>query len=106
MVSPYNGDGPMLVLIESEKEKRKWQAHLQRSIENALKSQGKMNIGYPGGQTSTVVYSNGEGQLWFGADELDAAKVPRFWNAFGIFHPEYGNQMISVEINIPIENNS
>lgn len=97
----------MLRLVEDTEEKVRAQARLEREVSDALENQGSRNIGFRGGNVDHTVYASGEGSLWvaFGVVSEDSA-VPRFWNAFGVYHPDRPTQMITVEINIPTDTNS
>ena len=97
----------MLTLIDDTPRKKKAQRQLVSELKGALRHEGTRNIGFPGGNFDYPVYSAGAGKLWvaFGGLLTDA-KVPRFWNAFGIFAPEHPRQTIAVEINIPVGSNS
>lgn len=97
----------MLALIEESRSKKVAQATLVRNLKAALTRQGTRNIGFPGGNVDQTVYSTGEGQLWvaFGGP-IEDAKVPRYWNAFGIYKPDRPAQTITLEINIAIDSNT
>jgi|tagenome__1003787_1003787.scaffolds.fasta_scaffold18039376_2 hypothetical protein len=73
-----------LRLVDEPKKKRTLQAELERNLKGALKRQGTLNIGFPGGNADEVVYSAGEGTLWvaFGPPNKDTA-IPRFWGRQG-----------------------
>jgi hypothetical protein len=93
-------EGAMLKLVHETRNKRAAQAVLERNIKAALKGQGTLNIGFPGGNADEKVYSAGQGKLWvaFGKPSNDSA-VPRYWNAFGVYKPDRPAQTITVEIN-------
>jgi 5-methylcytosine-specific restriction protein A len=97
--------GEMLILVEDVASKQMAQEAMERTVTAALTSQGKQRIGHRGRKIEHVVYSNGNDELWcaFMLDE-DAA-TPRRWNAFGVFNSS-GDQTITVEINIPSEEDS
>jgi hypothetical protein len=96
----------MLMLIESTSEKQKAEQKLRHIFESALRSQGKLAIGWPGGKMTKPVFSNGTGKLWYSFALIPKEYgVRRYWNAFGIFDPDRGNQIISVELNIPTNTN-
>ena len=79
-----------LRLVDEPKKKRTLQAELERNLKGALKRQGTLNIGFPGGNADEVVYSAGEGTLWvafgppnrtprsrdFGGDKGDTRENP------------------------------
>jgi hypothetical protein len=77
-----------------------------RGLTAALKNEGDRNIGFPGGNHYRQVYSAGEGELWAAFFNLSEERVPRFWNAFGVFNPAQPAQTITVEINIPMRENT
>jgi hypothetical protein len=97
----------MLSLVHTKEEKKKAQAFLEREFKKNLKREGRLNIGFPGGNADEIVYSAGKGKLWaaFGPPAQDSG-IPRFWNAFGVFDPDDTSQTITVEINIAVESNS
>jgi hypothetical protein len=96
----------MLEVIVSKEEKARAQRALSNIIRSTLPSQGKRNVGFPGGNDNLELFSKGKGQLWFGGKTLLDHKIPRYWNAFGKFDPSRVGQLITVELNIPIEENS
>jgi hypothetical protein len=96
----------ILRLVEDRAEKLLAQATLERRIREKLTSQGERNIGFPAGNVDEVVYAGKPGELWAAFSSLDSAKVPRLWNAFGVYDPKLHAQVITVEINIPTTTNS
>lgn len=96
----------MLNLISEPKRKKALQRRLEGNIKDALRSQGEHNIGFRGGNANLQIYSAGEEKLWaaFGGPTEESA-VRRYWNAFGVYQPDRSAQLISVEINIPIDSN-
>ncbi|ESQ79340.1 hypothetical protein [Asticcacaulis sp. YBE204] len=62
--------------------------------------------GFPSGNVDETVYSNGAGELWAAFTNLEAAAVPRRWNAFGVYDPKRQAQMITVEVNTPTNSSS
>jgi hypothetical protein len=96
----------MLQVLISKQEKAKAQATFRRIIEDTLRSQGKLNVGYPGGNETIELFSDGDGDVWYGGQIVNKVEIPRYWNAFGIFDPSRSSQTISVELNIPIDTNS
>ena len=97
----------MLRLVEDASEIEHAQDDLKRAIKTALDNQGPRNIGFPSGNFYQTVYASGEGMLWAAFGVLrEHSKVPRFWNAFGVYRPDRPAQMITVEINIPTDSNS
>lgn len=96
----------MLVLIEGNKEKAKAQKAMEASVTRHLQCINKRNIGFPSGNMDEIMYANGDGSLWAAFSNATDAKVPRRWNAFGVFDSKRYSQMISVEINIPTTSNS
>lgn len=95
----------LLIQIEDEAAKREAQAAMQRSVENALESQGQRKIGFRTGHHMAETYSDGDGRLFCAFSEDEEAAITRRWNAFGIFNDGYQSQVITVEINIPLESN-
>lgn len=96
----------MLRLVQDRIEKQHAQTALETRVREKLASQGVRNIGFPAGNVDEVVYTNGSGDLWAAFSPLDDAKVPRRWNAFGVYDPKRHAQMITVEINVPTTSNS
>lgn len=96
----------LLKLIEDRKAKDNAQRELESVVKAALKRQGIRNIGFPSGNRDEVVYSNGTGKLYCAFGSAEDAKIPRRWNAFGVFDERRHAQMITVEINIPTTTNS
>lgn len=97
----------MLKLIEESGQKRAAQTALEHNLKHALKRQGTRNIGHPGGNFDDVVYSNGAGTLWAALGRVaDENAIARYWNGFGVFDPASGHQEITVEINIPLKQNT
>lgn len=97
----------MLTLVAGTNDRQRAQAALERKLKSVLRRQGAHNIGFPGGNLDEVLYSNGAGQLWaaFGRPEHTSG-IPRFWNAFGIYDPDRGRQLITAEINIATKSNT
>ena len=95
-----------LILVEDAAGKRAAQRDVERVVKASLPSQGIRNIGFRGGNKDETIYSRGAGELWcaFGLDEV--AKIPRRWNAFGVYDDRRHAQIITVEINIPTTTNS
>lgn len=96
----------LLVAVEDKKERAAGQKALEAQIKSALKSRGRHNIGYPGGNSDLELFANGSGELWAAFDNLTDAQVPRRWNAFGVYDADRHSQQITVEINIPTEADS
>ncbi len=96
----------MLILVESKKEKRAAQKALKASVTEHLKRIGMRNIGFPSGNVDEIMYANGDESLWAAFSNASEAKVPRRWNAFGVYDGSRRTQMITVEINIPTSSNS
>ncbi len=94
------------MMVEETADKRRAQRDLERSVTARLKSQGVRNIGFPSGNRDETVYSNGSGSLWCAFGSAEDAKIPRRWNAFGVFDDKRHAQIITVEINIPTLTNS
>ncbi|KTE15577.1 hypothetical protein [Sphingopyxis sp. H115] len=94
-----------LVQVEAETEKRAAQKALQASVEAALRPQGVRKIGFRSGHREERIFSDGDGGLFCAFSEDEEAKIPRRWNAFGIFQADWPMQFITVEINIPLKSN-
>lgn len=96
----------MLILLEEQAAKNAAQAALEKSLKSYLPYQGEKAVGFQGGNKIESLYSHGEGQLWCVLTTVDDVPIPRTWNAFGIYQAKRRMQSITVEINIPTENNS
>lgn len=96
----------MLIVVEDMGGKRAAQRELVRAVKARLPSQGMRNIGFPSGNRDEIIYSKGSGSLWCAFGSAEDAKVPRRWNAFGVFDGALRAQVPTVEINIPTTNNS
>jgi len=96
----------MLVLVEGKAAKRDAQKVMERSVTSHLARLGTRNIGFPSGNVDETLYSNGDGGLWAAFSNVDDAKVPRRWNAFGVYDSKRRAQTITVEINIPTTSNA
>lgn len=75
----------MFIVVEDAKARAAAQRQVEARIKGALSNRGVHNIGYPSGNQDATLYSNGDGQLWCSFDALHNAKVPRRWNAFGVY---------------------
>ncbi|HET9640093.1 MAG TPA: hypothetical protein VFP12_12890 [Allosphingosinicella sp.] len=96
----------ILVQVEGQRAKREAQRDMERSVRSSLASRGVRNIGFPSGNRDETLYSAGDGKLWCAFGDAERAKVPRRWNAFGVFEDRRRTQMITVEVNIPTATNS
>ncbi len=96
----------MLFQVEGDDEKCKAQEAMQASVTGQIQKIGERNIGFPSGNVNEIMYTNGDGSLWAAFSKADDAKVPRWWNAFGVFDGRRNSQIISVEINVPTDSNS
>ena len=96
----------MFIVVEDAKARAHAQRRVEARIKASLANRGVHNIGYPSGNQDGTLFSNGEGQLWCSFDALHDARVPRRWNAFGVYDQSRRSQNITVEVNIPIESDS
>lgn len=96
----------MLVLVEGKSEKAAAQKAMEASVTGHLSRIGKRNIGFPSGNVDEVIHANGDGTLWAAFSKASDAKIPRRWNAFGVFDSKRHAQTITVEINVPTTSNS
>lgn len=98
----------MLELITAKNEKARLQKTLSRIVRSALPSVGINNVGFPGGSDDLKLFTKGNGQLWYGEKTLtlEDATIPRYWNALGIYDESRPAQTPTVELNIPINDNS
>lgn len=95
-----------LIQVEDQNAKREAQRLLELGVRATLKSQGVRNIGFPSGNRDETLHSLGDGLLWCAFGDAEDAKIPRRWNAFGVFEKRRYAQIITVEINIPTTTNS
>jgi hypothetical protein len=96
----------MLVMVEGTAEKRDAQKTMEAVLTAQVARVGTRNIGFPSGNVDEILYSNGDGTLWAAFSNASDARVPRRWNAFGVYEEKRHAQMITVEINIPTASNS
>ncbi len=96
----------MLNLVESKTDKDRAQKALEAALMRSLQPIGKRNIGFPSGNLDEIMYANGDGTLWAAFSNAADAKIPRRWNAFGVFDNKRHTQIITVEINVPTTSNS
>jgi hypothetical protein len=96
----------ILVQVEDQPGKRAAQRQMERRVRASLDRRGVRNIGFPSGNRDETLHSAGEGKLWCAFGDAEDAKVPRRWNAFGVFEDGRRAQMITVEVNIPTTTNS
>lgn len=97
----------MLRLVRDRKKKKAAQAALDGLVRGTLPPQGIRNIGFKGGNRDRELFSQGEGRLWASiAASPEKAKIPRYWNTFGIFAPDRAIQNITVEVNVPSASDS
>lgn len=96
----------LLILVEGEREKRVAQKAMEECVTAQLARVGRRNIGFPSGNVDETLYANGDGTLWAAFSHASDAKVPRRWNAFGVYEEKRHAQMITVEINVPTTSNS
>jgi hypothetical protein len=94
------------MVLEDTGGKRAAQKELERSVKARLKSKGVRNIGFQSGNSDETIFSNGSGSLWCAFGSAEDAKIPRRWNAFGVFDDKRHAQIITVEVNIPTTTNS
>lgn len=93
----------MLEAVTSKNEIAKCQHTLDETLKAALPYKERLSIGHAGEKFENEVYYGDN--LWFSPQTLkeDKVQVPRYWNGFGTGKREGGNQIITVEINPPIE---
>jgi len=96
----------MLELISAKAEKARAQKTLSNIVSSALPSVGVKNVGFPGGNDDVALFTKGNGHLWFGGKTLEDATIPRYWNALGIYDDTRTAQTPTVELNIPVHENS
>ena len=96
----------MLRLIGKSEDKRHAQSVLEENLVATLIDQECQTIRFRPGGVAATIYSAGGHGLWATFVELENTNTPRFWNAFGVYRPNSQVQRITVEINIPTENNN
>ncbi|MES5488706.1 hypothetical protein QMZ05_38700, partial [Bradyrhizobium sp. INPA03-11B] len=96
----------MLSLVEEANKKKATQATLERNLKKVLKRQGVHNVGFPGGNVDIQLYSVGPGELWAAFGGASKNAIPRYWTPFGVYQPDNHAQSITVEINIPLDDNT
>ena len=96
----------MMLLVEDGAAKRAAQKAIERSVKASLPRIGKRNIGFPSGNVDEMMYTAGDGGLWAAFANADEARVPRKWNAFGVYDAKRHAQVITVEINVPTASNA
>jgi len=96
----------MLIMVEDAADKSHAQEAMEATVIAQLARVGKRNIGFPSGNLDEILYSNGDSSLWAAFSNFDDARVPRRWNAFGVYEEKRQAQMITVEINVPTTSNS
>jgi len=95
-----------MLLVEDAAAKMAAQKEIERSVKASLPRIGKRNIGFPSGNVDETMYTSGDGGLWAAFSDAEAARVPRRWNAFGVYDAKRHAQVITVEINIPTTSNA
>jgi hypothetical protein len=89
-----------LVLVTDEKEIIECQDNLENVLKSQLNQEEEFSFGFQGGNFSNA--ANHNNSLWYSTFVDDKAKIPRFWNGFGLCENLNGNNAhISLEINIP-----
>lgn len=98
----------MLQLIENDTDKIRYQHILTKTLQAKAKNIGTHYIGWQGGGDNARVYL--KNNFWFTSKKYtDRPKTPRYWNAFGYCDPKQPDSttlVITVEINIELENTS
>ena len=92
----------MLFRITNEPEIQAAQQILEHTIRNSLPTIGVTKVGFRGGQIKTELFSKGSGNLWCAFEKLENNGTPRYWNSFGTLDTQKSQQIIVVEINVPI----
>ena len=93
----------MLQIIYKKSEIAKCQRILEDTLKAALPHKERLAIGYSGGNFENEVYY-GDG-LWFSPKLLkeNDVPIPRYWNGFGTGKGKGPHQVITVEVNPPLE---
>lgn len=93
----------MLTLVTEAETKKNAQQALEKNLKLALSRKGVQTIGFRSGNVEEVIYTAGDNKLWAAFRKIsDGVRIPRYWNAFGVYRPERSAQIITVEINIAI----
>ncbi len=96
----------MLILVDGKDAKQKAQSIFHDNMKAALKCEGEKNIRCPSRNFNAIVYSAGEGKIWFSYRIGCKLPIPRYLNSFGIYAPQQPSQRMVVEINVPYDCNT
>lgn len=95
----------LLTVIEDDNQIQRAQQKLQRAFKSFSDRSGIIIVGYKGGNTNLRVHYSRNIGLWWG-HRMDAkARIPRFWNPFGVGEPKWDSKIshdITCEINVPL----
>ena len=109
---------PDFTVIEDEKEIEQAQLAFAKNMKKKAAKDGDIKVGFPGGNAPMHAYWFKGDKFWWAYEPSPSAKIPRWWNAFGIRkyypsgeshtgEPRWGHtHTIISEINIPLSGNT
>ena len=104
MIKGISDDEVTRTLVTDKDEIINCQAELEAVLKKLLNQTKEVTFGFPGGNFSETVNYNDDIDIWYATFSHDNAKIPRFWNGFGLHEKSNENKSnynISVETNIP-----
>jgi hypothetical protein len=93
--------GAMLTAITDRFEIGACQRELERALKERPRKAEILLLGHQGGSFEEMVF-HGPG-LWYATYRETESEIPRHWNAFGLGKRAEGMQLITVEINPPLQ---
>jgi len=91
----------MLTAITARSEIAQCQQKLAGALKAGLATRQRLRIGHQGGSFVDTVF-HGAG-LWYSTYREEEVEIPRYWNGFGTGKSDDTDQIIAVEINMPVE---
>jgi hypothetical protein len=91
----------MLTAVTDRSEISACQRELERALKKRLRKAEILLLGHQGGSFEETVF-HGPG-LWYATYREIESEIPRHWNAFGLGKRAAGMQLITVEINPPLQ---
>ncbi|ANB73622.1 hypothetical protein AYM40_15600 [Paraburkholderia phytofirmans OLGA172] len=93
----------MFLLLEDRKDKERAQRKLEAAFKGIYQTEKQLNLGWMGNNRASDVHTNG--QMWYRHELFLDGKVDRWLNWFGYLNSTNGAH-ITVEVNVPTDNNS